>query len=85
MYEQSCNLRKRKIVLQQYERNIFKSNAFMLSILFIYIFLKFLTITFETCNNVNLKTKAPFRLYEKFFIKVFESRNENIVFLKLEN
>ena len=85
MYEQSCNLRKRKIVLQQYERNIFKSNAFMLSILFIYIFLKFLTITFETCNNINLKTKAPFRLYEKFFIKVFEYRNENIVFLKLEN
>ena len=40
MYEQSCNLWKRKKVLEQCESNIFKCSAFILSILFIYIILR---------------------------------------------
>ena len=39
----------------------------------------FLTIKFETYNNIDTKTKALFTLYEKF--KNFESCDENIIFL----
>ena len=40
----------------------------------------FLTISLETYNNIDLKTKGLFTLSEKF--QSFESRNENIDFLR---
>ena len=40
-YEQSCNLWKPKKVLKQCESNVSKCNAFILSILFICIILRF--------------------------------------------
>ena len=67
MYEQSCDLWKGKNVLKQFESNIFKCNALMLSILSFYLhYFTFLTVTFETCNNIDSKTKKLFILNEKF-------------------
>ena len=58
---------KGKNFQKQFESNIFKCNALMLSILSFYLhYFTFLTVTFEIYNNIDSKTKKLFILNGKF-------------------